>query len=362
MKSAPSAPATPDYRGAAVAQGEANKDAALASGSLSNPNINSPYGSQVVSYDQSGPNGEWKPTVTQSLNPQSQQIFDQQQQVKLGLAGLGNAALGTAQNVLGTSFDPNVPRVQTGLNTSGIARMPVNAGTTAQQAIMSRLQPQMDRRREQYINRLMSEGHVRGNEGYDNAMREYGQTENDMLLQAGKEGIGIDMGANQQGYNQALQSGQFSNTAQQQALAQAYQQRSQPINEIAALMSGSQIQNPQFQGYSGQTIGAAPIANAMGQQGVWNKGLYNSQVGQANAGNEGLFSLGAAALPLIFSDRRLKSNIVRIGMHPLGIGVYEYDIFGKRERGVMADEVEAVRPQAVSTHPSGFKMVRYDLL
>ena len=63
------------------------------------------------------------------------------------------------------------------------------------------------------------------------------------------------------------------------------------------------------------------------------------------------------------SDRRLKSNIVRIGTHPLGIGLYEYDIFGERQRGVMADEVEQVMPEAVTTHPTlGYKMVRYDLL
>jgi hypothetical protein len=71
-------------------------------------------------------------------------------------------------------------------------------------------------------------------------------------------------------------------------------------------------------------------------------------------------NLGSAAI--MFSDRRLKSNIVRIGTHPLGIGVYEYDIFGGRQRGVMADEVEAVMPEAVSTHESGYKMVNYGLL
>jgi hypothetical protein len=70
-------------------------------------------------------------------------------------------------------------------------------------------------------------------------------------------------------------------------------------------------------------------------------------------------SLGSAA---IMSDRRLKSNIVRVGTHPLGIGIYEYDIFGERQRGVMADEVQKVKPEAVVTHPSGYNMVKYGLL
>ena len=62
------------------------------------------------------------------------------------------------------------------------------------------------------------------------------------------------------------------------------------------------------------------------------------------------------------SDRRLKSNILRVGTHPLGIGIYEYDIFGRRERGVMADEVEHVKPEAVNTHVFGIKMVNYAVL
>ena len=42
-----------------------------------------------------------------------------------------------------------------------------------------------------------------------------------------------------------------------------------------------------------------------------------------------------------------------------GLPLYEYTIFGRRERGVMADEVEIARPDAVTTHRSGFKMVDY---
>ena len=62
------------------------------------------------------------------------------------------------------------------------------------------------------------------------------------------------------------------------------------------------------------------------------------------------------------SDRRLKSNIKRIGTHKLNIGIYEYDIFGKHQIGVIADEVEAIMPDAVITHPSGYKMVNYSMI
>lgn len=63
-----------------------------------------------------------------------------------------------------------------------------------------------------------------------------------------------------------------------------------------------------------------------------------------------------------FSDRRLKSNIKRIGTHRLGIGLYEYVIFGRREIGVMADEVANVKPEAVILDKSGYYKVCYNML
>ena len=73
---------------------------------------------------------------------------------------------------------------------------------------------------------------------------------------------------------------------------------------------------------------------------------------------------------MMTSDRAAKENIVRVGTHPLGIGLYLFDYkpayreqsgFGRRF-GVMADEVEAVLPQAVVMHPDGYKRVDYALL
>jgi hypothetical protein len=65
-----------------------------------------------------------------------------------------------------------------------------------------------------------------------------------------------------------------------------------------------------------------------------------------------------------------KENIVRIGDHPLGIGLYLFDYRPEfrdewghgRQFGVMADEVETVKPEAVSVHENGFKVVDYALL
>lgn len=70
------------------------------------------------------------------------------------------------------------------------------------------------------------------------------------------------------------------------------------------------------------------------------------------------------------SDRRFKQDVVRIGTHPLGFGLYLFDykpefrsLHGAgRQFGVMADEVEGVVPQAVSLDPAGYRHVDYDML
>ena len=70
------------------------------------------------------------------------------------------------------------------------------------------------------------------------------------------------------------------------------------------------------------------------------------------------------------SDRRVKENIVRVGQHPSGVGLYLFDYkpeyrercgYGRR-LGVMADEVAAILPEAVHVHPDGHLMVDYALL
>jgi hypothetical protein len=174
--------------------------------------------------------------------------------------------------------------------------MPVNAGTTGQEAIMSRLEPSLAKNRVSTETQLINQGLRPGSEAYDNAIKLLGQQENDQRTQAALQGIGLDTSANAQGYNQALQSGQFGNTAQQQSLAQAITQRQLPLNEINALMSGSQIQNPQFQQYTGANVQAAPIANATAQQGAFAQNLYNQDVGTYNQNLAGLYSLGGAAV------------------------------------------------------------------
>lgn len=99
--SKPSAPAAPDYTGAAQAQGAANVDAARLSGKMNNPNVVNPYGSQTITW-----NGD-QPTVTQAFSPDQQKLFDQGNRIDSGLNDLAEGGIGRVGQMMGTSFNPS---------------------------------------------------------------------------------------------------------------------------------------------------------------------------------------------------------------------------------------------------------------
>lgn len=87
---------------------------------------------------------------------------------------------------------------------------------------------------------------------------------------------------------------------------------------------------------------------------------------QGTGGNGADGELGMTMM----SDRSTKENIVRIGDHPIGIGLYLFDYKPEfrdawghgRQLGVLADEVERVMPDAVSMHTDGYRRVDYAML
>lgn len=75
----------------------------------------------------------------------------------------------------------------------------------------------------------------------------------------------------------------------------------------------------------------------------------------------GLQALGMAKYLGVFSDERLKEDIEPVGSLNDGQTVYSYKYKGDPTPriGLMAQEVEKVRPDAVIEHESGYKMVDY---
>ena len=71
-------------------------------------------------------------------------------------------------------------------------------------------------------------------------------------------------------------------------------------------------------------------------------------------------TIGAAALPLMMSDIRVKENIIPEGTKWKGLNVFNYNYIGDStpRRGVMAQQVEGIYPDAVTTI-NGVKNVNY---
>lgn len=88
---------------------------------------------------------------------------------------------------------------------------------------------------------------------------------------------------------------------------------------------------------------------------------YNRQGQAANGLFGALGQIGAAAVPFFMpSDRRVKTDVSRVGTLDNGLPVYAYRYIwgGPMQIGVMAQDVEKVKPEAV-TEFDGIKAVNY---
>lgn len=145
--------------------------------------------------------------------------------------------------------------------------------------------------------------------------------------------------------------------AENQALFQNYQNERGNQNTAAGMLPG--LTGAQYAGYTPllgatQLAGQLPYYGANALSGIG--GLYNgygTQTGTQPGGwLNGLLSAGASlgSAAIMASDRRLKTNIKLEFRAPDGLGWYSWNWRtnpnGEREHGVIADEVEKIRPQA----------------
>jgi hypothetical protein len=342
MGKSASAPPAPDYTAAAKETASGNLDAARAATAANRVNQYTPYGS--LEYKVSGEDPYGNPTwsSTQSLAPAQQKLLDYQNQASVGLGELTGKGLGYVNTMLETPFD-----------TSKLPTTGFNPSQSYQDAYMQRLQPQIAQGREALSVDLANRGIPIGSEAYKRAMMSQSQRENDLLSAATTQGFGVG----QQARQSALQE-------------QAYL-RNEPLNTLNAVRSGAQVQGPSF-------VNSAQQANTAGADllGAQQMG-YNAQLSASNAQNaannqmtQGLFSLGGAAL--MASDVRMKENIKHIAWLPNGLPVYTYEYKSEfkdhplaghgTHTGVMAQEVEVMYPNAVTTLDNGYKAVDYGQL
>lgn len=415
--SKPDPPKPPDFQAQAQAQGAANLAGGAQTSVLSNPNIIGPTGTRTIT---GGPTvGFDRPTVTETLSPEQQAIFDAQNRISQGVLDVGEAGLGRVgqtfaqpydpsglQNVYQPSLegqpslsgiDPSQLQQVTPLNAQGLPDLTgidpsalqdvqnINLGeldprqtqagvagrNAVTEALIAREAPRFERQREQTRNRLLTQGFNPGTEGFTEATDELSRAENDFRLaaqlaggqeqsrlfglesQLREQGLneqqirnitqqslrglnlgeqqaagGLNLAARGQEFGERATTSQFEAQLRQQGLSEQQVQsavnlmnrqqgvneqfdlsrltgdqrarqlqeelslRNLPLNEINALRTGSQAQIPQFQQFSGSTVGPAPVFDAALAQGNFAQQNYQNQL----AAGGGAFDLGGALL------------------------------------------------------------------
>lgn len=253
-------PSPPDPVATSQAQAGMNRDTAITQQQLNMVNQVNPWGS--VTYDKTGSQGffdsqgKWveTPTYTQTtkLTPQQQLIFDRSQKAEGNLAGLAADQSGFLRDYLSKPFE---------FDNS-------DAEQWAYDLASPRILEQQHQNEQQLRSTLANKGIIEGSEAWNAEMARLTNVNSDQL-------------------------NQLALTGRSQAFSEALASRNQPINEITALLSGSQVSNPAAQ--------SAP-APQTGVGGVDYSGLvqdnYQARLNNAQARMGGLFGLASAGIGL----------------------------------------------------------------
>jgi hypothetical protein len=251
MKS-PKPPAAPDPVKTAAAQTASNEQTARTQFKLNAFDEYSPMGSVTWQQDASAPD---KFTRTTTLSPDQQKLYDTEVATGQKLGSLAGQQTDKIGNIL------NKPLVLDNEATEG--RL-FDLGR-------KRLDPVFREGEEALRTRLANQGFSVGSEGYDREMRNFGESRNDA-------------------YNQ------LALTGRNQAMAELLQERAAPINEITALMSGSQVSLPGATSNPSAAVAPTDVLGAYGlQQSALQRNADRKQ-SSSNALMSGLFSRGSAGL------------------------------------------------------------------
>lgn len=275
---------------AAQAQGNASQ-AATDAATISNRSNQVNAAGDTLTWTKDPATGQWTQTINQGQGGQA---------LTQGINGMAAGAVGALQQPLDTGGLTDLYSLN--------GKTPGGFNDEAYQAIMSRLNPDMDRRRAAEETKLANMGITRGSEAWGGAEDQLGRDENDARMQ------GI-MGGFAQGntdFNQAL--GLATATQGQRAgqLDERRGIRGQGITDLMALQGADK--SPQFGQYT--TAGTATAPNYLGaQQSQYNAVLdkMNLSADQRASLENGLFSLGGSFLSSNLGQSLLQKGGSAIG-------------------------------------------------
>ncbi len=310
------APKAPDPVKTAQAQSKMNEETATTQQQLNMTNQITPEGTlqynQVGSWEDGTPRFE----AVQTYSPENQALFDRYNAIAKNLGDIG----GTLSS-----------------NVKGAYSQPFKLGNEETEGRLmelgsKRLDPMFAAREDELRTRLENQGVQPGTPAWDAEMGAFSPGRNDA-------------------YNSLLLNGR------QLADQELTGERNQTLNEMNAMLSGSQVSNPNYQSTPQTAVSGVDYAGMV-------QNNYNQQASAHSAMMGGLMGLGGkiGGAAIMASDRRLKENIAKIGQLANGLNVYVFNYLGSKipTVGLMADEVRKIRPEAVVSI-GGFDHVRYDL-
>ena len=380
--SPPKPPPAPDYAGAATAQGAANVETARLEGRMNRPDVFSPYDQTLVT-----DLGDDRFAMNYSLTPEYER-----QRVKQ--ANIGEQYLDVAGQRLGElpsgEFDFGaLPTFQGGIDRTGFTPLAstddlADYATRSEKAYydrgLSRIQPAMEMQRTALHTDLINSGLPVGSDAYNNSMAQLGLQQNDQLQGLAQSSIaeGQRMRQGLAGEAQSMRQAQLAessmiremqNQARQQALTDALLQRRLPMEELATLTGSPSIGSAGLGtattglNVPGVSVAPPPIFAATQAQGATDANRYGIKMQGYGAKMDAFGDIvGAAASKP--SDKTLKENIVKVGQSPSGFNVYEWNYLWSPERfrGVIAQEVQKIKPKAVLSNIFGHLLVDYSKL
>lgn len=348
-------PPAPDPYAASAAQTQANKEAVAEAARYNMTNEVSPYGTLTYNRatDTTGP-GEYVREV--ALSPEGQRQFDIQNQIS---ELLGNYAISRAGDVSTDSF--SLDGLPAAPDPTAFGQDAAAVEKATYDSIMSRLNPDFADQRLDFANMMETRGLPTGGGAYTKGLRPILDAQTSATEQAARDAVTA---------GRAEQSRLFglSGATRDRALSEMLTERSIPINEVSAALQGSPaMATPQFAGQWQAPTTPTDVAGNI--YGSWQADAQRASIlNQANAakwgGIYGLIGQGAQAGAMAYgmSDRRVKKDIKKLD----GPQAYEFRYKWEpndapKHVGLMAQDVEKVRPDAVKTI-FGIKAVDYGAL
>ena len=292
-----SAPAPPDPRTVSAAQTGTNVSTGVANAFLQNFNEVGPEGSKTFdvtgSYDWTDPYTDTdynipRFTSTTELGPVAQETFDTGLRAERNLASLAESQSAALNPYMADRVDLSNEAIA-GRGVPGL-----ELGNEATEGRLfelgrKRLDPVFAEDEATMKQQLADQGIQADSSAYSRATRDFGQRKNDAYNQLALTGRA-------QSANEAIAEHEAGMGTRQQSLSEIMAGRNQPINEISALMSGSQVAQPNF---APSNIGGIPTTDNAGII----QANYQNQLAAKQMDNKrysdlygGMFKLGSSAL------------------------------------------------------------------